>query len=175
MTVNDLNARIAAIDLLVLDVDGVLTDGSIMLSPDGAEFKTFHVRDGSAIVWWRRLGKKAAIISGRTSPAVLKRAAELGIDEVRLNVADKRAELDSLMSKLGESADRTCAVGDDLPDLPVMRTVRLAVAVADACPEVRDAAHHVTMAAGGRGAVRETIEWILTQQGRWNEVVDRYK
>jgi 3-deoxy-D-manno-octulosonate 8-phosphate phosphatase (KDO 8-P phosphatase) len=175
MTVTDLDARIAAIDLLVLDVDGVLTDGSIMLSPDGAEFKTFHVRDGSAIVWWRRLGKKAAIISGRSSPAVVKRAAELGIDEVRLNIADKRAEMDSMLNKLGVTANGACAVGDDLPDLPVMRATRLAVAVADACPEVQAAAHHVTMAAGGRGAVRETIEWILKRQGRWSEVVDRYR
>lgn len=171
----ELDARIAAIELLVLDVDGVLTDGSITYSPEGAEFKTFHVRDGSAIVWWRLIGKKTAIISGRASPAVVKRATELGIEEVRLSVSDKQAELVSVLNCFGISADRTCAVGDDLPDLPVLRTVRLAVAVADACPEVRDAAHHVTMAAGGRGAVRETIEMILKQQDRWNEVVHRYQ
>jgi 3-deoxy-D-manno-octulosonate 8-phosphate phosphatase (KDO 8-P phosphatase) len=175
MSQRDLNESVQGIELLVLDVDGVLTDGSITLAPDGAELKTFHVRDGSAIAMWRRLGRQVAIVSGRSSPAVSLRAAELDIDLVHLGVADKRAALDLILRATGSRADQTCAVGDDLPDLPVLTAVGLPVAVADACLEVREAARYVTLAAGGRGAVREVVEWILRTQGRWNDVLDRYR
>src|SRR5262245_13432963 len=175
MTQRDLSECVQKIELLVLDVDGVLTDGSIMLAPDGAELKTFHVRDGSAIAIWRRLGRRVAIISGRSSPAVSLRAAELDIDLVHLGVADKRAAMDAILQETGARLDQTCAVGDDLPDLPVLTAVGLPIAVADACREVREAARYVTLAAGGRGAVREVVEWILRTQGRWKEVLDRYR
>jgi YrbI family 3-deoxy-D-manno-octulosonate 8-phosphate phosphatase len=172
---SDLSGVIAPVELLVLDVDGVLTDGSITYTPEGAELKTFHVRDGSGIALWRRLGCKAAVISGRSSPAVAVRAAELDIDPVHLGVADKRAALDSIWRVTGLSPQQTCAIGDDLPDLPVLTAVGFPIAVADACAEVRAAANYVTLAAGGRGAVREVIELILRSQGRWEELLSHFR
>lgn len=170
-----LQARAAAIELLVLDVDGVLTDGRITLTADGSELKSFHVRDGSAIVAWRALGNRVAIISGRTSPAVALRAAELGIDPVRQGVSDKRAALNGILRAAGKSLEQTCAIGDDLPDLPILSVVGLPIAVADACPEVREAAAYVTIAGGGTGAVREAIEWLLRAQNLWNDVLKRFR
>jgi 3-deoxy-D-manno-octulosonate 8-phosphate phosphatase (KDO 8-P phosphatase) len=175
MSTTDIEEYVRPIELLVLDVDGVMTDGSITLTPDGAELKTFHVRDGSAIAMWRKLGRSVAIVSGRSSPVVSIRAAELGIDLVHLGVSDKRAALDAIWRVTGARADQTCAVGDDLPDLPVLTAVGFPVAVADACLEVRDAAKYVTLAPGGRGAVREVIELILRIQGHWNELTNRYR
>jgi 3-deoxy-D-manno-octulosonate 8-phosphate phosphatase (KDO 8-P phosphatase) len=171
MSDDELNVLAARIELLVLDVDGVLTDGSIMLTPDGGEIKTFHVRDGSALTAWLRSGKKTAIISGRASPAVSIRAAELGIREVRLGVKDKGIALSDVARSMGTALDRTCAIGDDWPDLPVLTAVALPVAVADAAPEVRAAAKYVTMTPGGRGAVREVVELILRAQNRWQSVI----
>jgi 3-deoxy-D-manno-octulosonate 8-phosphate phosphatase (KDO 8-P phosphatase) len=172
---SELAAAIAPIELLVLDVDGVLTDGSITLTPEGGELKTFHVRDGSAMALWRKLGRKTAIISGRSSPAVLVRAAELKIDAVHLGVNEKRRALDAIWRETGLGPAQTCAVGDDLPDLPVLTAVGFPVAVADACAEVRAAAKYVTVAAGGRGAVREVIETVLRSQGRWKEIVSQFQ
>lgn len=170
-----LQSRAAAIELLVLDVDGVLTDGRITLTGDGTELKSFHVRDGSGIVAWRTHGNRVAIISGRTSPAVTLRAAELGIDPVRQGAADKRAALNGILRATGKSLEQTCAIGDDLPDLPILNAVGLAIAVADACPEVREAAAFVTIANGGAGAVREAIEWLLKAQNAWADVLKRFR
>jgi 3-deoxy-D-manno-octulosonate 8-phosphate phosphatase (KDO 8-P phosphatase) len=167
--------RLAAIELLVLDVDGVLTDGSIVYADDGTELKRFHVRDGSALKLWRSVGKRAAVISGRRSAAVGRRAAELGLSPVIQGVEKKSAALEAVLRETGMSASQACAVGDDLPDLPLMRRCGLAVAVADACPEVRADAHHVTAAPGGRGAVREVVEWVLTAQGHWATMVERLR
>ncbi len=158
---------VAALRLLVLDVDGVLTDGSVMYSDSGEEFKRFHVRDGVGIKLWQRAGHRVAFLSGRSSPAVSRRAAELGVTLVLQGHADKSAALDEILTACGMTAAEACAVGDDLPDLPVLTRVGLAVAVADACPEVRAAAGHVTMAPGGSGAVREVVEHVLKLQGRW--------
>ena len=166
--------RCAPITLLVLDVDGVLTDGSIVYAGADVEIKAFHVRDGSGLKIWQQEGKQAALISGRRSPAVVKRAAELGIGTVLEGVTDKLAALGQLLAATGHSPEQVCAIGDDLPDLPLLGRAGLAIAVADACPEVRQAAHHVTRARGGRGAVRETVEWILHCQGRWQRVVERF-
>lgn len=168
-------ARAAAIELLILDVDGVLTDGRITLTADGTELKSFHVRDGSAIAAWRALGKRVAIISGRTSQAVTLRAAELGIDPVRQGVADKRAALNGILRGAGRTLEQTCAIGDDLPDLPILNAVGLPVAVADACPDVLAAAKCVTTTRGGAGAVRETIEWLLQVQNTWADVLKRFR
>jgi 3-deoxy-D-manno-octulosonate 8-phosphate phosphatase (KDO 8-P phosphatase) len=175
MSTTDIDMYIRRIELLVLDVDGVMTDGSITFTPDGAELKTFHVRDGSAIAMWRKFGRSVAIVSGRSSPAVSIRAAELGIDLVHLGVRDKRAALEDILRATGARAEQACAVGDDLPDLPVLTAVGLPVAVADACIEVRNAAKYVTLTAGGRGAIREVIELILRTQGHWNDLINRYR
>jgi 3-deoxy-D-manno-octulosonate 8-phosphate phosphatase (KDO 8-P phosphatase) len=163
--------RCAAIELLVLDVDGVLTDGRIIYAADGVEIKAFHVRDGSGLVFWQKQRKQVAILSGRKTKTVDMRAQELGIRHVRQGVQDKAAAFRQLLHDLGLRAEQAAGVGDDLPDLPVLRSVGLAFAVADACPEVRAAAHHVTVANGGRGAVREVVELILKHQGRWDSVV----
>jgi 3-deoxy-D-manno-octulosonate 8-phosphate phosphatase (KDO 8-P phosphatase) len=168
---SDLLQRAAAIRLLVLDVDGVLTDGRITYTAEGLELKSFHVRDGSGIKYWRRVGGQVVIVSGRVSRAVDVRAAELGIATVMQGVADKSAALTRILAGTGTTAAAVCAVADDLPDLPLLRACGLAVAVADACPEARAAAHYVTQPPGGRGAVREVIELLIRAQGRWNEVV----
>jgi 3-deoxy-D-manno-octulosonate 8-phosphate phosphatase (KDO 8-P phosphatase) len=169
-----LQERCRRIELLVLDVDGVLTDGSIIYGDDGVELKAFFVRDGSALKLWQLAGKRAAVMTGRTSRVVQVRAAELGIDPVLQGAADKRAGFQELLRLVPLPAEQVCYVGDDLPDLPVLRRCGLGVAVADACPEVRAQAHYVTRAPGGRGAVREVVELILGCQGRWQKIVDRY-
>ena len=175
MTPAGLIARCAKIDLLILDVDGVLTDGSIAYTDAGAELKTFHVRDGSGLKLWAKLGKKAGIITGRRSGIVDRRAAELDIASVIQGADNKHAALTQMLASLGMEADRVCAMGDDLPDVPVLRTCGLAVAVADACAEAKEDADYVTRAPGGRGAVREVIELILRAQGRWQEIIARYR
>ena len=161
--------------MLVLDVDGVLTDGRIIYGDTGVEVKAFHVRDGSALKIWQALGKGVALITGRSSRVVDVRAAELGITQVYQGASDKLAVYRRLLTDGGLKTEQVCAVGDDLPDLPVLANAGLAVAVADACAEIQAAAHYVTRTAGGRGAVRETVEWILRGQGRWQAVVDRYR
>lgn len=167
--------RCRAVELLVADVDGVLTDGRIVYDDRGVELKAFHVRDGTAFKAWRQTGKRAAILSGRASRAVEVRAAELSLDAVIQGAGDKRAAFRGLLSACGLRAEQACFVGDDLPDLPVLAGCGLAVAVADACPEVRRAAHYVTRTAGGRGAVREVVELILGCQRLWQPAVERLR
>jgi YrbI family 3-deoxy-D-manno-octulosonate 8-phosphate phosphatase len=169
-----LQERCSHIAMLVLDVDGVLTDGGIVYGDNGVELKQFHVRDGSALKIWQHAGKRAAIITGRTSPIVAVRAAELGIDPVYQGAMEKMPAYRRLLTDAGLGPEQVCYVGDDVPDLPLLGSCGLAVAVADACPEVLAAAQYVTRAAGGRGAVRETIELILRCQGLWQRVVDRF-
>jgi 3-deoxy-D-manno-octulosonate 8-phosphate phosphatase (KDO 8-P phosphatase) len=167
----DLNA----VELLVLDVDGVLTDGGIDYADDGRELKRFHVRDGTGLKLWHAAGKRTAVISGRRSPAVERRARELGVSFVEQGADRKLPALRRVLTAAGLTAARCAAVGDDLPDLPLLLNCGAAAAVADACPEVRAAAHYVTRASGGRGAVREVVEWLLTAQGRWAAVVERFR
>ncbi len=170
----DLKERCASIELLVLDVDGVLTDGSIQFDDHGAESKTFFVRDGTALVLWHKAGKQTAILSGRRASTVERRAAELRIAHVEQGVADKGPVLVSLLRDQRFGAHQCCAVGDDLADLPVLRLAGLAACPADAVPEVRAVAHLVTSAPGGRGAVREVVEMVLKAQGLWDELVEKY-
>lgn len=170
----DLAARAAAIELLLLDVDGVLTDGGVIYADDGTELKRFHVRDGSGLKLWRLAGKRAAIVSGRKSAAVERRAAELGISPVVQGRDDKLAAFAEVLAATGLRAEQVCAIGDDLPDVPVLRHCGLPIVVADACAQAQDAAAFVTATPGGRGAVREAIEWLLKLQGRWDEVTARY-
>ena len=154
--------RARRIRLLVLDVDGVLTDGRLYLSATGEELKVFHVRDGSGLVAAQRAGIVVAIISGRDSPAVTRRAAELGIRHVRQGVSDKGTELDRLLAELAATPAELACVGDDTPDLPMLRRAGLAVAVADAHPALREAAHWITPSNGGQGAVRDVCDLLLS-------------
>jgi 3-deoxy-D-manno-octulosonate 8-phosphate phosphatase (KDO 8-P phosphatase) len=170
----DLAVRAAAIELLLLDVDGVLTDGSVIYADDGTELKRFHVRDGSGLKLWRVAGKRVAIVSGRRSAAVERRAVELGIWLVLQGREEKLAAFAEVLATTGLKPEQVCAIGDDLPDIPVMRQCGLAIAVADACAETRAVANFVTSVPGGRGAVREAIEWLLKLQGRWDELTARY-
>jgi 3-deoxy-D-manno-octulosonate 8-phosphate phosphatase (KDO 8-P phosphatase) len=164
--------RFARIELLLLDVDGVLTDGSVIYSAQGDELKCFHVRDGSGIKYWRQSGKRVAVLSGRNSETVRRRALELGIDLVIQGESEKLPALGRILSDTGLQADQVCAIGDDLPDLPVLRHSGLAVAVADAVPELKAVAHYTTNLPGGRGAVREAIEWLMRGQGTWDAAVE---
>jgi 3-deoxy-D-manno-octulosonate 8-phosphate phosphatase (KDO 8-P phosphatase) len=154
--------RARRVRLLVLDVDGVMTDGRLHITAQGEETKVFHVRDGSGLVAVRRAGIEVAIISGRDCAAVTRRAGELGIRHVRQGVTDKRAALDSLLRELQLGEDALACVGDDTPDVPMLERATLAVAVADAHPTARAVAHWVTPSAGGRGAVREVCDLLLT-------------
>src|SRR5262245_54129370 len=170
----DLAGRCAPIELLVVDVDGVLTDGAIVVDDRGVESKHFHVRDGLAYSLWHRAGKRSAILSGRRAEVVERRAAELGIGHVRQGLVEKWSPFRALLAELGLEARQACFVGDDLVDLPVLRAAGLAACPADAVAEVREAAHFVTAAAGGRGAVREVVEVILKAQGLWHGLCQPY-
>lgn len=159
--------RAARIRLLVLDVDGVLTDGGLLYGVGGEEIKRFDVHDGWALAAAGRAGLEVAVISGRASGAVTRRMAELGIREVHQAVGDKPERLAQLMARLAVKPAAVAMMGDDLPDLPVMKAVGLALAPANAVPEVRRAAHWVSRRRGGAGAVREAIEMILRARRAW--------
>ena len=161
--------RCLAIEMLVVDVDGVLTAGGIVYGTPDLEQKQFHVRDGSGLKVWHRTGKRTGIITGRRSPVVDRRAAELGIAFVVQGAAEKLPAFHQLLTDAGVAAEAVCYVGDDLPDVPPLRACGLAVAVADACAEVRADAHYITRTPGGCGAVRETIELVLRCQGHWKK------
>ncbi len=147
--------------LLVLDVDGVLTDGRLTYGASGELGKTFHVRDGYGIRALLAAGVEVAVISGRHSSAVVRRCEELGIRHLHLGVDDKGATLKRLLEELDVAPAECACVGDDAPDVPMLRLVGLAVAVADAHPSARAAAHRRTRQAGGAGAVREVCDWLL--------------
>lgn len=170
----DFAERAMKIRLIVLDCDGVLTDGSLLQVDDGQECKRFHVRDGFGIRSWQRVGHQVAVITGRSSVALEGRCRELDIRPLIQGARDKAPALKAVLNETGASLDETCMIGDDLPDLPLILACGLGVAVADAEPVVRERADWVTTRSGGRGAIRETIERILSHQGRWQEVVDHY-
>jgi 3-deoxy-D-manno-octulosonate 8-phosphate phosphatase (KDO 8-P phosphatase) len=165
--------RAAKIELLLLDVDGVLTDGGIVYADGGEEIKRFHVRDGSGLKLWHLAGKRSAIVSGRNSRAVERRAGELGIAPVLQGLSEKLPAFGVLLTDTGLRAEQVCAIGDDFPDLPLLRRAGLAVAVPDACAEVREVADYVTAVPGGQGAVRDAIEWLLKLQGKWDDLLGR--
>jgi 3-deoxy-D-manno-octulosonate 8-phosphate phosphatase (KDO 8-P phosphatase) len=172
---DELAERCAAISLLLVDVDGVLTDGVIAIDDRGVETKHFHVRDGTALALWRKLGRPTAILSGRKAEAVVHRAKELGIASVIQGVGDKGEPFRGLLRDLGIEARQVCYVGDDLADLPVLLAAGLAACPSDAAPEVREAVHLVLGTPGGRGAVREVVEVILKHQGLWDDLVARQR
>ena len=167
--------RCQSIELIVADVDGVLTEGSIIFNNEGIETKRFYIRDGLGIKLWQWAGGKFGVITGRNSHIVNVRVAELGIDVVRQGTEHKLSALREIMSQFRLSAEQVCYIGDDLPDLAAVRFSGLGVAVADACAELRDAAAYVTQLAGGQGAVRETVELILKSQQRWDDVIQKYE
>jgi 3-deoxy-D-manno-octulosonate 8-phosphate phosphatase (KDO 8-P phosphatase) len=171
----DLARRCREIELLVLDVDGVLTDGAIVVDDLGVESKHFHVRDGGGIALWRRSGKRVAIISGRSARCVEIRAAELGISPVIQGAGDKKASILRLLEDLGLKPFQACAMGDDLADLPMLGVAGLAACPSDAAPEVLGAADLVSGPPGGRGAVRDVVEFLLKHQGAWDALVETYR
>ena len=171
---NETESRAARIKLLLLDCDGVLTDGRITLIGGGEEEKSFHTRDGHGLVMLHRAGLRSGIISGRTSGAVVRRAADLGMHFVRQGTWDKIKDFGEVLSEAQLDGGEVCYVGDDVTDIPLMRRSGLAVAVADAVEETRAAAHYVTRAPGGFGAVREVCELILKAQGHWAELLKKY-
>ena len=162
------------IKLIAFDVDGVLTDGRISYSSAGDEVKSFNVRDGHAIKILGRAGLSAAIITGRASPMVDRRAAELGIEMVYQGVRDKNVVLDQIMELTGIPLEAIAYMGDDVVDLPVMNRVGLGCCPADAAEEVLERADLVTVAGGGQGAARELIMMILKAQGLYDEIMGRY-
>lgn len=167
--------RCRNIELILSDVDGVLTDGGIMYNNQGIELKKFHIRDGLGIKLWQRAGHKFGILTARTSHIVKVRAAELGIDIVRQGFETKLPAALEIFRELQLSPEQVCYIGDDLTDLPVIRHVGLGVAVADAVTEVRAAAGHITSLSGGQGAVRELVEMILKSQLRWEAAIQTYQ
>ncbi|MHC4658299.1 MAG: KdsC family phosphatase [Planctomycetota bacterium] len=166
--------NLADIKLLVLDVDGVLTDGTVAINADGSETKFFNSLDGHGIRMWRRAGLKVAFLSGRPSEPTNYRAEELGVDYVFQDCHNKLPVLEKLVDELGLSARQVACVGDDLPDVPMIRYAGFAAAVANAVDEVKQYADYVTTRRGGSGAVREVIEYILKNTGKWQQLMKRY-
>ena len=159
-----LEERARKIKLLIMDVDGVLTDGRLYFGPTGEELKVFHVRDGQGLVEWHAAGFRTGIISGRNSPIVEMRATQLGVEFIFQGRKEKVSAFHELIAAAGVAAEETAFIGDDTPDAEVFPLVGLAVAVADAHEAVKAAAHHVTKADGGRGAVRELVDVILSKK-----------
>lgn len=170
-----LDVRCNQIELILSDVDGVLTDGGVIFDNQGIEIKRFHVRDGLGIKLWQRAGFAFGVVTARNSHIVKLRAAELGIDIVRQGFEEKLAIVKEIIEQRNLEAEKVCYIGDDLTDLPVLKLVGLAVGVADAVAEVRSAAHYTTKAAGGCGAVRETIETVLKAKKRWDDLIHKYQ
>jgi 3-deoxy-D-manno-octulosonate 8-phosphate phosphatase (KDO 8-P phosphatase) len=170
----DLEEKCKQIELLLSDVDGVLTDGRVVFDNQGIETKRFHVRDGLGIKLWQKAGHRFGLVSQRSSQVVKMRAGELGVSIVRQGTKDKLATVNEILAELGLATEQVCYIGDDLPDLPVVRAVGLGVAVADGAGELCQAADKVTVSKGGEGAVRETIEMILKAQRCWNNLIQVY-
>ena len=174
MEPSEIQRRLARIKLLLMDCDGVLTDGRIWLFENGEEQKGFHTRDGLGINLLHRAGLKSGIISGRTSSAVEQRARTLGMSFICQGCEDKQRAFADTLAQAGLRNAEVAFVGDDLNDIPLMLQSGLGVAVADASADTRQHAHYVTNAPGGYGAIREVVELILKSQGRWERLVKQY-
>lgn len=170
-----LRARAARVKLLVLDVDGVLTDGRIIMDHEGREIKAFDVRDGHGIKLLREAGIEVAVLTGRNSPVVQHRAEDLGIPWVRQGVNDKVKAYQEIAREAGIGDEEACFVGDDLVDIPLLKRVGIPVVVADGVHEAKQCALYVTQSPGGRGAVREVCDLLLQAQGKWDEILRRYE
>jgi 3-deoxy-D-manno-octulosonate 8-phosphate phosphatase (KDO 8-P phosphatase) len=171
MSVQD---KASAVRLLLFDVDGVLTDGAVLMHADGSESKSFHIRDGAALVWAQRAGLSVGLLSARTSGATSHRAAQLGIRIVSQGVAHKAQAYEAIRGEAGLEDSAIAFMGDDLLDLPVLARVGLSAAPADGAPEVRASVDWVSPSGGGRGAVRELIELVLRAQGLWDDIVQQF-
>lgn len=171
----DAQARARGVRLALFDVDGVLTDGRLWYGEGGEALKSFHILDGHGLKMLAATGVATGLLSGRASPAAAARARELGLAHVMLGVPDKLARFEELAARLGLEPSQCAFVGDDLPDLPVLRACGFAVAVANAVAEVKAAAHHVTATRGGEGAVREFCEFVMRAQGTLDASPDRYR
>ena len=167
-------AIFSKIKLLAMDVDGVLTDGSIILHHDGTESKCFNLLDGHGIRMWHRAGLKTAFISGRKTEATAHRAKQLEVSYVVQDCREKLPAFEQLLRETGRDASEVAYIGDDVMDIPLLRRVGLGAAVANAVEEVKQNAAYVTTRPGGGGAVREVIEYILKSSGRWDELMKRY-
>jgi len=170
----DIIDRARRIRLLILDCDGVLTDGRIIMLPDSDETKAFDVKDGHGIVMAQRAGLRIAIISGRKSSVVQARARELGVAHLYEMAWVKTEPYEKVLAEEELTDEEVCYVGDDVVDIPLLRRAGLGVAVADAVEETKKHSHMVTERGGGRGAVREVIEFILKAQDKWDEAMIRY-
>jgi 3-deoxy-D-manno-octulosonate 8-phosphate phosphatase (KDO 8-P phosphatase) len=164
---------LAAIEFLLLDVDGVLTDGRIHFDHDGREYKSFHVHDAAGLHYWHRAGGRTGFLSGRKGEVVERRAAELKIHEVVLGRIDKGAAFAEILARQNIPPERFAYVGDDLLDVPVLRRVGFAVTVPEARPEVLPHVHHVTTRSAGFGVARDVVELLLRARGTWDDVVAR--
>ncbi|MBN1155752.1 HAD hydrolase family protein [candidate division KSB1 bacterium] len=167
----DLQSRLKTIKMVILDVDGVLTDGSVIYADESFELKIFDIKDGLGIRMLIAGGLIVSIITGRTSAAVARRAGELGIQDVYLGKTRKTEAYAELLGKYGFTGDEVACIGDDLYDIPLLRRVGFPVAVADAVDEVKQVARYITQKAGGRGAVREVSDLILKNQNKWEEIL----
>ena len=170
----DVMQRARAVRLMIFDVDGVLTDGSLHYGVDGELIKTFNVLDGHGIKLLERAGVATAIITARNSPNVARRAADLGIAHLYQGVHDKSAAFHQLLQQLDLTADRAGFIGDDVIDLPILHRVGFAASVPNGHPEVRSRVHYVTTAAGGKGAAREVCDLILQAQDRYQQIIASY-
>lgn len=162
------------IEMLVMDVDGVLTDGTLIINADGTESKSFNSLDGHGIRMWQRAGLKVALISGRASEPTEVRARQLQIEYVFQDCHHKLPVFKELLEQLGLSPNNVAYIGDDLTDLPTIRYAGLGITVANAVDEVKQYADYITTRPGGSGAVREVIEYILKNSGRWQQLMTRY-
>ena len=169
-----LEARIQKIRLVIVDNDGVMTDGRIVYTDRGDELKFFDVQDGHGLVMLRRAGFETVMISARTSGINVRRMKETQFSELYQKAVDKLAVFEKVLKKFNVGPDEVCGIGDDLVDLPILTRCGFAVAVANALPEVKQAAHYVTTRPGGRGAVREVTDLLLKTQRKWEEAVGRY-
>lgn len=167
--------RAQRIKMILMDVDGTLTDGNLLVLPDGEELKTYNVKDGTGILLAHLAGLKTGIITGKISKSLENRAAKLKILELYQGILDKKEILDRILEKNSLSAEEAAYIGDDLGDLEVIKSVGLAGAVADAHPEVKKHSHFISSHPGGRGAVREFIEFILEAQDKWTLIEDKFK
>ena len=174
MNTTALLPKIKGIRLLLLDVDGVLTNGSIIYSNAKSETKAFNVKDGLGLKLVMQVGIKVGLVTGRTSTALIRRCRDLNIRHIYDGVLEKAPLLDKIMVDTGVNAAATAFMGDDLPDLPLMKRVALSVAVADAHESVREYSDWVTVAPGGRGAVREVCDTLLKAQGHWDKILEQY-